>query len=241
MGAVLRPNSEEALEELKGRATRAGLYGPEAVDRFLAARLVLLGVGLGLVAIIVATSSDPLSALLLSLAIVLVMVLGPGFWLDLRARQRQAAIADQLPEMLGLLVVCLDAGLGLRPALERVVLSHQEADLDNLLQRELRQVLADLNVGMPMERAFRRFALRIGSQEANRLAMVMSKAATFGGEVAALLRGHVKMMRQQQIAELEETAGKASAKLALPLSLFLLPAGMLLLLAPAFLSVFSSL
>lgn len=239
LGAILRPGDEEELDLLKSRTTRAGLYGQDAVDLFLTARLIVLAAGFGLILLAINWADSPLVAIFLAMAIGGLAVILPGIWLDRRTERRQAAVARELPEALDLLVVCLDAGMGLEAALERVAFADGVDTEADLLRQELRQVLGDVRVGVPLEVAFRRFAARIGSEEATTLAAVISKATALGAQIGELLRAHSKKLRQHQLLRLEEIAGKASAKLSLPLTICLLPAGMLLLLGPAFYEVFS--
>jgi tight adherence protein C len=238
LGAILRPGDEEELELLRSRTTRAGLRGQDAVDLFLTARLVALAAGLGLIMVAISRAGSPLMATLWSLVIGGLVVVLPGAWLDRRAARRQAAVARELPGALELLVVCLDAGLGIEQALERVALARGVDAEAEILRGELRQVLGDLRVGVPLEGAFRRFAARIGGQEAKTLAAVITRATAMGARVGDLLRTHADKLRRHQLLQAEELAGKASAKLALPLTICLLPAGMLLLLGPAFFEIF---
>jgi tight adherence protein C len=235
------------MQDLKSRTTRAGLYGQDAVDLFLTVRLIVLLAGAGLILLSISWARSPLTAAMMALIIGGLAVVLPGIWLDRRTRQRHQAIAESLPETLELLVVCFRAGLGLEAALQRVAAPAEEEDKedqeqpdDDLLRQELQLVLADMRLGMPVEQAFRRFAARIGSEETSALASVIAQATRLGSQIGELLRAHADKMRHQQLMELEEHAGKASAKLSLPLTLCLLPAGMLLLLGPAFYVVLTS-
>ena len=238
LGALLRPGEGEALDALRSRTVRAGLRSRDALDLFLTVRLSLLLVGAGLTLLLVSSASDPLSTILSVSLVIIVAVIGPSWWLDRRCAARQAQVAAALPETLDLWIACLDAGLSLPAALERVA---TVADDGDVLGQELNGVLDDLQLGVPMEQAFRRFGLRIGSEAATSLATVLIKAMSLGGQISEILRGHGARLRQTQLMELEELAGKANAQLALPLTICLLPAGMLLYFAPAFLALFRNL
>lgn len=240
MGALLRPRSDEELGQLKSRTVQAGLYGRDALDLFLSARLIVLVVGTGLAVLALsAFGDDPLMALVSTGAIGFAALVGPRVWLEARIRERQAAIAAALPATLDLWVVCLEAGLGLKQALDRLVQSAaRSGKQQSLLAAELEMVASDMNVGMPVERAFRRFAERVGSEEVNAVAAVVARGASLGAKVADVLRNHADAVRKKQLLALEESTGKANAKMALPLAIFLMPAALLMMVGPAFLRLF---
>lgn len=240
IGAMLRPQSDEALGELKSRTVQAGLHGRDALDLFLSARLIALVVGTGLAILTLsAFGDDPLFALAATAAIGFAALAGPRVWLEARIRRRQAAIAAALPATLDLWVVCLEAGLGLKQALDRLVQSAGRSGKEqSLLADELEMVASDMNVGMPVERAFRRFAERVGSEEVKAVAAVVARGASLGAKVADVLRNHADIVRTRQLLALEESTGKANAKMALPLAIFLMPAALLMMVGPAFLRLF---
>ncbi len=238
LGSMLRPDEEQALAELKSRATRAGLYTQDAIDLFLTVRLVVVAAGGGLFLLVLISVDNLLTAVSLLLMITGVTAIAPNAWLDQRARRRQRAIAQSLPDVLDLLTLCLEAGLGLEQAIERVVSSGDE---DDLLADELEMALSDMRLGVSVELAFQRFAARVGSDQVAALAAVVAKASTLGAKIGEVLRAHSSSMREHRLLELEEAAGKANAKLALPLAVFLLPAGLALLLAPPFMTLFEML
>lgn len=235
LGALLRPEEGKGLDELKSRVTRAGLYSQDQLDLFLTVRLISAVLGVGSIVLVISTSDDMLSAVASMMVLGLVSVVGPGWWLDRRAAERQAAIARALPATLDLLVVCLGAGMGLIPALERVASAGREGEI---LSEELTIVAEELQMGVALEQAFRRFATRIGSDDVSSFAGVIIKASAMGAQVGELLAAHAERMRETHLMELEEKAGKANAKLSLPLTTCLLPSGMLILLAPPFITLF---
>lgn len=242
-GALLRPDSEAALSELKNRTVQAGLYGQDAIDLFLTVRMISFVSGIvAAVGIFSWLSNDPGLALLTAVGIAGVGVIGPSVWLQRRAQERQAEVNAALPPTIDLLVVCLEAGLGLEQALERVVRVELSANgKGDLLRRELALVLSDMRVGMPVEQAFHRMADRIGSEDVNTVAALIGRAARLGAKMGQVLRGHADSVRRHQMITLEEMTGKANAKLALPLALFLLPAALLVMAGPAFVNLMRTL
>jgi tight adherence protein C len=239
IGAMLRPKDQEEIEALKSRVVRAGLTSREAVDLYLTIRwsLVLGGLlaGVGLATMV----EDAASGVVVFMVVMAVCLLAPSMWLRARTQRRQMEIARALPGTLDLLVTCLDAGLGLEQALDRV--SAESRNGDDLLAAELRLTLAELSAGLSGAVVFRRLAARVGLEDVNTLAAVIAHAATLGTNIVDVLRGHASAIRHNRMLDLEERAGKANAKLTLPLTICLLPAIMVLLLGPAAIMMMQSL
>jgi tight adherence protein C len=140
--------------------------------------------------------------------------------------------------MLDLLVTCLDAGLNLEQALGRVsVRTHND---DGVLAGEIRTTLDEIRAGLTIDLAFRRLAARAGYSEVQNLAALITQATALGANLGDALREHAKTMRHHRMVFLEEQAGKANAKLTLPLTICLLPSVLVLLLGPAVLMIVRS-
>jgi tight adherence protein C len=239
IGALLRPKDAREIEALKSRVTRAGLTSREALDLYLTVRwsLVLGGLvcGVGLATL----ADDAAAGIFLFILVMGLALLAPSMWLRARTQRRQAEIARALPGTLDLLVTCLDAGLGLEQALDRV--SSEARNGDDLLAAELRLCLAELSGGLGPVVVFRRLAARVGLEDVNTLAAVIAQAATLGTNIVEVLRGHAAAIRHHRLLDLEERAGKSNAKLALPLTVCLLPSILVLLLGPAAIMVLRTL
>ena len=230
-GALLKPKDAEAIDALKSRVNQAGLYSRDAVDLYLTIRLSMLGGGFVLALLLATLPKEPGLSVLVFMTVMGLAVIGPGVWLGIRTRKRQMEILNTLPTTLDLLVTCLDAGLGLEQALERI--SEQSRFSDDLLASELRITLAEMRAGLDIPTAFRKFSARIGVEDVSTLTAVITQATALGTNIADILRDHAKTLRQHRLMELEERAGKANAKLTLPLTMCLLPSVMVLLLGPA--------
>lgn len=239
IGSLLKPKDAAEIEALKSRVVRAGLTSRDAVELYLTIRWSVVVLGLVVTALIASTTSELEVAVIAFVAITAGTILGPGAWLDGRTRRRQRAISRSLPSTLDLLVTCLEAGLGLEQAIDRV--SAESRAGDDVLAAELRITLAELRAGLPLTIVFRRFAARIGLEDINTLAAVITQAATLGTNITDVLRGHASTMRHHRMLELEEKAGKANAKLTLPLTICLLPAVLVILLGPAAIMMLRSL
>ena len=231
LGAVLRPKDQKEVDALKDRVTQAGLYNRDAVDLYLSVRLMLLMGGLVLSLLMAASADDPSVAVLFFCFVMGIAFVGPGVWLSSRTKERQNEIMRSLPSTVDLLVTCLEAGLGLEQAMERVSASDRTGD--DLLAAELRITLAEMKAGLETAVAWRKLGARIGLEDINTLCAVVTQAAALGTNIAGMLRDHARVMRQHRLLQLEEQAGKANAKLTLPLTMCLLPAVLILLLGPA--------
>ena len=230
-GSVLKPKDAEAIEELKSRVNQAGLYSRDAVDLYLTIRLSMMVGGLVLSLLLASMATEPGVSVIIFMVVMGAAIIGPGIWLGIRTKKRQMEILNTLPTTLDLIVTCLDAGLGLEQALERV--SEQSRFADDLLASELRITLAEMRAGLDVPTAFKKFSARIGVEDVNTLTAVITQATALGTNIADILRDHAKTLRQHRLMALEERAGKANAKLTLPLTICLLPSVMILLLGPA--------
>ena len=239
LGSVLRPKEEAAIDELRSRVNQAGLYSRDAVDLYLTIRLSVLVGGLVVTLLLISLVQEPAPSVLIFLGMMGGSVLGPSIWLGMRTKKRQMEILNTLPTTLDLIVTCLDAGLGLEQALERV--SEQSRFADDLLASEFRITLAEIRAGLDIPTAFRKFSARIGVEDVATLTAVITQAVNLGTNIGDILRDHARTLRQHRMLALEEQAGKANAKLTLPLTMCLLPSVMVLLLGPAVIMMMRSL
>ncbi len=237
-GALLRPSDDIAAQQMLTRLTRAGIYSQDSVDLYLAVRMVLIIAGL----VVFVATLPFLDGLLLTLfcfvLIIGVVLLAPSFWLDSRTNKRKVEVSRTLPSTLDLLVTCLDAGLNLEQALMRI--SANDHHGTDIFVSELRMTLEEIRAGIDTTLAFRRMADRLGHEEVHNLAALIGQASQLGGNIAEALRSHSHTIRKQRLIFLEEQAGKANAKLTLPLTTCLLPAVMILLLGPAIVMILES-
>ena len=239
LGGMLRPKEQSELDALRARLACAGWRDPEALDLFLSARVLSLVGGLGLALLLAPRAESALSGFALGLVCVAIGFLLPPRFVDSRAAARRARISRALPGAVDLLVTCIDAGLALEQALQRVAqeLGHGEP----ILADELLVVVHELDAGVPVAEAMRRLGKRVGLEELETLCAVVGQASQLGARVGQTLRDHAASARKRRMAELDERAGKIGAALTLPLALCLLPASLLVMLGPAIIVVLRSL
>ena len=220
-------------ERLPNRIAAAGLAGKVTPESFAALRLGLLGlVALSVIAFgTVAGLSGRTIFLVIGIGSVLAWVF-PGYYLDRRARSRREAISAALPEALDLLAVCVEAGLGLFGAIQRLV----ESDSGPLAD-EFALVLTELRVGESSERALKRMAKRVHSPEVASFVRAIIQGEQLGLSLARTLRNLADDARKRRRALAEERAAKAPVKMLFPAALFIFPTLFIVILGPAVLEL----
>jgi len=159
----------------------------------------------------------------------------PNFWLGRVVKRRQEKISAALPNMVDLLVVCVEAGLALDGAMARVgqelLISAPE------LSRELTSLSRELSAGQAHEHALSRMAWRIGLPDVDNLVSMLIQAERFGTSIAVSLRVFSDSFRTARRQRIEEQAAKTTVKLLIPLIFFIFPAIFVILLGPAVVNV----
>jgi tight adherence protein C len=157
--------------------------------------------------------------------------MGPRLFLSVMRRRFNAAIRLGTPDMIDLLVVCSEAGMGLESALERVA---EEMNQTNpALARVLRGLLDDLRILPNRSEAFER--LGSTSDGLRRFGTMVAQSLSYGTPLGKALRSIAVDLRRERITKVEERAHKLGAKLTIPMVLFLLPAMFVILGASPFL------
>jgi tight adherence protein C len=155
----------------------------------------------------------------------------PDFWLGRRISNRQMNIRLGLPEVLDLMVVCIEAGLSLDQAVSRSV-----AELDKSqpeISDELSLVQLEQRAGRPRIDAWKHFAERANIVTVTTLVSALAQADQFGTSIAKTLRVYSDTLRVQRRQEVEERAAKTTVKLVFPLVFFIFPSLYVVALGPA--------
>jgi tight adherence protein C len=157
--------------------------------------------------------------------------LAPDFWLGRKITQRQFEIRRSLPDVLDLLIICLEAGLGMDQATSRAAL--ELAGTHPILADELDIVVLEQRAGRPRSDCWRNMADRTDVDVVRSLVSTLVQAEQFGTSIARTLRTHSETLRTQRIQQVEEQAAKTTVKLIFPLVLFIFPCLFLVTLGPA--------
>jgi tight adherence protein C len=163
----------------------------------------------------------------------------PSFYLGRRARKRQRAIARQLSDVLDLLVVCVEAGLGLSEAI-KVVGSEAERQGQEI-GTELALVSGELAAGSSLGQALRQFADRTAVADVKPLAATLIQSEQIGAQIGPALRSISNSLRDARRMRAEEAAQKTTVKILFPLVLFVLPAMMSVIVGPAMIQIMQTL
>ncbi len=159
----------------------------------------------------------------------------PNMVLRILIMRRQASIARALPELVDLLVLCVEAGLSLEQALTRA--GHEIILQSRPLADELHWVSAELKAGSTRARALRHWAMRVGLEPLDSLVTLLVQAERFGTRIADALRAQSNHLRMRQRQIVETAAAQVGLKLLFPLIFCLFPGLLLVLVGPAFISL----
>jgi tight adherence protein C len=155
----------------------------------------------------------------------------PGYYLSKRATNRQIDIGRQLSDVLDLLVVCVEAGLGL---LEAIKVVGNETKAQRLaIGHELSQVAGEVNAGSTLGQALRALAERSGVADIKPLAATLIQSEQLGAAIGPALRAISDSIRTRRRLIAEESAQKTTIKILFPLVLMILPAMLLIIIGPA--------
>jgi tight adherence protein C len=159
----------------------------------------------------------------------------PDYWLDYRVKARANALQRGLPDLLDLMIVCLEAGLSIDQAAIR---SSEEMGFSHpAIAEELALVTLEVRAGQPRMEAWRHLAERTNVEAIRVFVALLVQADQFGTGVSRTLRVHSDTMRIQRRQKLEEQANKVGVKLIIPLALFIFPSFFVVVLGPALLTL----
>ncbi len=156
----------------------------------------------------------------------------PDFWLGRKISARQAKIRLGLPDVLDLLVICVEAGLGIDQATART--AQELSKSQPAISDELGIVALEQRAGRAREDAWKHMAERTDVDTVRNLVSILVQAEKFGTSIAKTLRTHSDTLRTQRIQAVEEMASKTTVKLIFPLVLFIFPCLFLVILGPVF-------
>jgi tight adherence protein C len=220
------------------RTLIAAGYRADAGVAVLYGLKLILAAALGLLALLSrnAITSNPILRLIVPVAGVVAGYWLPGFVLERRVSARQERLRLALPDGLDLLVVSVEAGLGLDQALQNVsrelALAHPE------LSEELGLVTLEMRAGTRRGEALRHLSERTGEPELRKLTAILIQSDRFGTSMAEALRTHSEFMRVHRRQEAEERAAKVGVKLVFPIFFFVLPSMLVVAAGPGLLQVF---
>jgi tight adherence protein C len=219
------------FNQMSRRLHQAGYRGNRAIRVFWGVRIFLCAVlGFGGMFVAVMSESSMNDLMMLSGLGVIAGFMLPSLTVVRKARARVREMRETLPDTLDLIVVCVEAGMGVDAALNRV---GREQNAQKLaLGEEFLLATQEMQAGAPRREALLRLADRVGIEELKGMVTFLTQTEEMGGSIARSLRVYAETMRDKRSQAAEEAARKTVIKLIFPLVFFILPAIFILLLGP---------
>ena len=235
LGRGLQQRGERA-RSIKDLLSQAGFRRAEAVSIFWGARIsAAVGLPFAAVAALAATGASGGAVFMAAVWGAAFGWLTPKLYLRNRVRARRQEIDRNLPDALDLLVVCMEAGLGLNQALARM--AEEIRHFSVATSEEFVLVNLEMRAGVPRVDALRGLGSRMGVPELRSLAAMLIQADRFGTSVAQALRVHAETARTKRRQRAEEAAAKTTIKLIFPLVLCIFPTVFAVVLGPAVIGI----
>ena len=238
-GKPVMPKDSAEMSKLRQKLCSAGLRQENASTLFLASKTLI-----GIAGAIGGTLYAMMKGYAVTDAVGVVVLgaglgfLAPNMWLSSVANKRKEKIRHALADTLDLLVVAVEAGLGLDAAIQRV--SDELRNVHPELSEELQIAVLEAQMGIPRSEALTNLASRTMVDELRALVAMINQAERFGTSIARALRNQAESLRMKRRRAAEERAQQCAVKLLMPLILFIFPAIFVVLAGPAALSFMES-
>jgi tight adherence protein C len=239
-----RVASQKSLEHsgLRLRFLKAGIRALNAPAIFWGARLILalaLSIGFFSARVSVLKLFDPRLTVCVCVMLFAAGFVMPDIWLRLRISQRKNRLLAGFPDALDLLVICVEAGMGMDAAINRVA---EEIRLTNtVLCDELRLLNLEIRAGKSRPDALRNLALRTDLDEINSFVTLLIQTDKFGTSLAQTLRVYSDSFRTKRFQKAETIAAQLPVKLVFPTVFFIFPSLFIVILGPAAIRIFQTL
>lgn len=218
---------------------QAGYRRPSSVSNYYGSRLsgaLFLGL-LGILLGVILHFQPPIIFLFTFMGIVIGGFI-PRIWVGHKIVRRKWEIRRSIPNMLDLMVVCVEAGLSLNAAIQKI--AEETVKTHRHLSEELHLVNQEILIGKTRADAFRNLARRTGVEELRSLAVMLIQADKLGTSIANSLRVLADSLRVRRRQIAEESAYRTSVNLVFPLVLLILPELLVILLGPAVITLFKT-
>jgi len=222
------PKSQAEASVVQQRLIRAGLRSESAPKMLYGAKVTVPLILCLLAMVSGAGSFSPFLVYAMALGL---GYLAPDFWLGRMIAKRQGQIRKGLPDVLDLLVICIEAGLSLDHATART--AEELEKIQPALSDELGVTVLEQRAGISRADAWKHLAERTGVESVRNLVTILIQSEKFGTSVAKTLRTHSDTLRTQRRQKVEELAAKTTVKLVFPLVFFIFPSLFLVTLGPA--------
>jgi tight adherence protein C len=223
------------VDQIRKKFIQSGEGSADAVDRFLAMRVVAvvsLVPGMWFVFILNPLGFEGMMQLIVAGLVVLVAVMGPDARLNRRVQERQHELRVTLPDVLDLLTISVEAGLGFEQALDRVIHA-----VPGPLSDEFARMLGEVRAGSTRADAMRALEQRTATPEIRAFVLAILQADTFGVSIGRVLRAQSEEMRIKRRQLAQEKAQKAPVKMLIPMVFCIFPALFVVIIGPAAINI----
>nr|MBL0715120.1 type II secretion system F family protein [Desulfobacterales bacterium] len=236
LGTRTAPQGDKERRLVMRRLTLAGHRRPAALEIFYGLRILLMLVGGALFLLwqMVSGGGYP-HALLLVFIPLAVGYYMPLWLLQWQAQRRRRQIFRELPDVLDLLLICIEAGLSFDMSLYRI--SQSLRGMAPLMSCELQQYAGEIQSGLPREQVLHGMAVRNDSPSLQGVVNVLLQSWRFGTDIGEALRVYIHSMRTERRQSAEEKGAKISTRLTFPLVILILPALFIVILGPALINL----
>lgn len=228
------PDDEATRHALRRELLQAGYTDPRALEKYLTVRsgLALL---LPVIGYVTLAPRTVLTTLALTLLLAGIGYLAPAVVVSRKRAGRLACMRRALPNLLDMLVGCLEAGLGVDASLRRS--TRELAPVAPELAQQIDMVNAELSAGVERTKALEHLVDRTGLEDIASLTSVMTQAERYGTGIADAIRAHAQLLRRHRTIEAERKAAEVAPRLTVVMILFIMPALFVVLVGPAVVNV----
>jgi len=237
LGRGFKAGDPDREDGFASRLAQVGFRNPRDQTIFIGLRiLAAVTLPLATAAALIGGGVMPLRSALPIIVLSLFMgTILPDYWLTQRVKAHQAALRRALPDVLDMLVVCSEAGLGLNAAIQRVAL---EMDIQHpAIADELKTTMLQMGAGMDSRTALQELARRTGIEEMRSLVATLQQAMRFGTSISETLRAYSSDMRNKRLEYAQQKAAQASVTMLIPIAVCMLPALLFIVLGPPMLKL----
>ncbi|MBR0575261.1 type II secretion system F family protein [Proteiniclasticum sp. BAD-10] len=206
---------------------QSGYLGKMTPSNIISMQVMMALIVVGVSVLLASGMGKPLSPMLYPL-IILIAFMVPYSFFNTKAQKRRLVVQNQLPDMLDLLYISVEAGLGFDMALKK-----STDKMKGPLSEEIKRGLSEISKGKGRQEAFRGIIQRTGVDDVNTFITAVIQSEMLGTNIANMLRVQSHEMRQRRRQRAEEKAQKIPIKMLFPLIFFMLPALFIVILGPA--------
>jgi tight adherence protein C len=242
LGQVNKPKNQVGTSRLRASLATAGYRSQRALGIFLGTRIflaILLGVGFLIFGSGILDGKEAIYFPIGLIGFMMVGFYGPQLWLRNTMSKRKERLVKGFPDALDLMVVCVEAGLGLDQAISRV--GHEVKAGHPDLGEEFLLLNLELRAGLSREQGLRNLVSRTDLDDIRSLVALLIQTDRFGTSIGQALRVHSDSMRLKRRLKAEERGAQLPVKLMVPLILFIFPALMVVIIGPGAITLFRNL